>query len=228
MGPRIHHFTLTTSNNDNSQRPFVRLRTRIAYTHRCTSIIPPSSTGAGERISYLHGEQFAGCGGGVDGLIQARVPHRRCRTNGGLKGSWLGRAPCCWPRGDVRISFGRSRRSMDHDDARRDEEAPAEASTTMPSWRAPPEASAFDPDSSAAGEAAAAAYYQRADGRRHDLDPIPPEERTWSAFSYLSLWVAVISTCPCLHMVRKKAMLADLRHTHTHTHTATTPAGGSP
>lgn len=47
-----------------------------------------------------------------------------------------------------------------------------------------------DEDAEAEAEAAAAAVmyaYQRADGRRHDLDPVPPEERTWTTWSFLSL-----------------------------------------
>ncbi len=45
-------------------------------------------------------------------------------------------------------------------------------------------------DDDAEVEAAAAVYaYQRADGRRHDLDPIPLHERTWTTWSFLSLYV---------------------------------------
>lgn len=47
-----------------------------------------------------------------------------------------------------------------------------------------------DDGADAEGEEAVAAVvyaYQRADGRRHDLDPIPSEERTWTTWSFLSL-----------------------------------------
>lgn len=38
-------------------------------------------------------------------------------------------------------------------------------------------------------------YYQRADGR-HDLDPIPLEERTWTACTFLSLCVqTLVAAC---------------------------------
>lgn len=75
-----------------------------------------------------------------------------------------------------------------HDARTGDEEAQQQedepASTTRPSLRgASAEHRVVDADE----RIHSLGYYQRADGRRHDLDPIPPEERTWTACSYISL-----------------------------------------
>lgn len=68
-----------------------------------------------------------------------------------------------------------------------DEEAPGRAPLVLEGegWEAEAE---DEEDAEAEAAAAAVVYaYQRGDGRRHDLDPIPPEERTWTTWSFLSL-----------------------------------------
>lgn len=47
-------------------------------------------------------------------------------------------------------------------------------------------------DAEAEAAAAVVFAYQRGDGRRHDLDPIPPAERTWTTWSFLSLYVRAL------------------------------------